>query len=233
MKPLRFLLLALGALALSPVLLAPAALHARAAPAKDWTRTVTRTAEGAHVLGNPAAKHRLVEYVSYTCPHCAHFVAEGTGPLKSGWIARGTLAVEVRNLVRDRFDMTAALLARCGGTARFFGNHEALFANQDAWLDKARAYKPALPANASQAAAMADIADRTGLFALMEKRGVTPAQGRACLADAAALEQVLAMTRRAVEQDGVQGTPSFLVDGKLTQAHDWAGLRPLLPAPAN
>jgi len=225
----RTLFLALAALLVAPVL-SPAA---SAAPAKDWTRTVTQTPEGAYVLGNPAAKNRLVEYVSYTCPHCAHFVAEGTAPLKSGWVAKGMLAIEVRNLIRDRFDLTSALLARCGGAARFFGNHEALFANQGAWLDLARAYQPSLPANASQAAIMADIADKTGLLALMEKRGVTPAEGKACLADKKALDQVLAMTKRGLEQDGVQGTPSFIVNGKMTDAHDWAGLRPLLPTPAN
>lgn len=224
MKLLRILLVALAGLLLSP---------AHAAPAQDWTRTITRTPEGAHVLGNPAAKHRLIEYVSYTCPHCAHFVAEGSAPIKSGWVANGTLAVEVRNLIRDRFDLTAALLARCGGADHFFGNHEALFAHQETWFDKARGFQSALPANAPQAAVMTEIADKTGLTALMQKRGVTPAQSHACLANAGALDQVLAMTKRGLEQDGVQGTPSFIVNGKLTPAHDWAGLRPLLPAPAN
>jgi hypothetical protein len=79
---IRALLLFLG------LVLVPAA--AQAAPAKDWSQTVTLTKEGAHVIGNPAAKTRLVEYVSYTCPHCAHFVAEGTAPLKAGWVSRGT-----------------------------------------------------------------------------------------------------------------------------------------------
>ena len=97
------------------IFLFPAAVQA--APAKDWSRTVTLTKEGAHLIGNPAAKTRLVEYVSYTCPHCAHFVAEGTTPLKAGWVAKGLVAVEVRHLVRDRYDLVAALLARCGGAA--------------------------------------------------------------------------------------------------------------------
>ncbi len=229
MNLFRTFILALAALTIAPFL----SVAAMAAPAKDWSRTVTQTAEGAYVLGNPAAKHRLVEYISYTCPHCAHFVAEGTAPLKTGWVAKGWLAIEVRNLIRDRFDMTSALLARCGGAARFFGNHEALFANQDAWFTLARAFKPSLPAGASQGAIMADIADKTGLLALMQKRGVTPAQSKACLADTKSLDQVLAMTKRGMEQDGVQGTPSFLINGKMTDAHDWAGLRPLLPGSAN
>ncbi|MCH4152842.1 MAG: DsbA family protein [Sphingobium sp.] len=225
---IRALLLFLG------LVLVPAA--AQAAPAKDWSQTVTLTKEGAHVIGNPAAKTRLVEYVSYTCPHCAHFVAEGTAPLKAGWVSRGTVAVEIRNLVRDRYDFTVALLARCGGPAKFPGNHEALFAAQNDWIAKAQAYEgqsSALPADAKPAAIMAEIADKTGMLALLAKRGVTPAQSRICIASQPAFNALMAMTKRALEQDHVTGTPSFLINGTLTEAHDWASLRPLLPRAAN
>lgn len=207
---------------------------AQAGPARDWSRTVTATSEGAFVIGNPAAKSRLVEYVSYTCPHCAHFVAEATGPLKSGWVTRGAMAIEVRNLVRDRYDLAAALLARCGGAARFAGNHEAIFAAFPQWIEKVEAYEAApstLPADARPDAALVDIADKTGLLALMGKRGVSATQSRACLADGKARDTVMAMRKRALEQDGITGTPGFLINGKRVEAHDWAALRPLLPAP--
>lgn len=210
------------------------AAPAQAAPAKDWSRIVMLTKEGAHLIGNPAAKTRLVEYVSYTCPHCAHFVAEATAPLKAGWVAKGLIAVEVRNLVRDRYDLLAALLARCGGAAQFPGHHEALFAAQQEWMAKAMALEgnfPDYPASMGQGARMADIARRIGLVGLMEQRSVTAARSRACLADQKAVDMVLAMTRRA-SADAVQSTPSFLLNGKLADAHDWARLRPLLPAPA-
>ncbi|MCC6481680.1 MAG: thioredoxin domain-containing protein [Sphingomonadaceae bacterium] len=215
------------------IFLFPAAVQA--APAKDWSRTVTLTKEGAHLIGNPAAKTRLVEYVSYTCPHCAHFVAEGTAPLKAGWVAKGLVAVEVRHLVRDRYDLVAALLARCGGAAQFPGHHEALFAAQQSWMEKAMALEgnpPDYPATMSQSARMADTASRIGLVALMAKRGIIPQRSRACLADIKAQESVLAMTRRATQEDHVTGPPSFILDGALTDAHDWASLRPLLPTAA-
>lgn len=207
---------------------------AHAAPARDWSRSVSATPEGAYVIGNPAAKTRLVEYVSYTCPHCAHFVAEATGPLKSGWVSKGSLAIEVRNLVRDRYDLAAALLARCGGPARFPGNHEAIFAAFPRWIEKVQAYEAApstLPVDAGPDAALVDIADKTGLLALLRKRGITPAQARACIANGKARDAVMAMRKRALEQDGITGTPGFLVDNKRVDAHDWAALRPLLPPP--
>ena len=43
---------------------------------RAWDRTVNLTADGFPVLGNPAARVKLVEFISYTCPHCADFNAE-------------------------------------------------------------------------------------------------------------------------------------------------------------
>ena len=210
-------------------------VFAHAAPAKDWSREVILTPEGAHQLGNPAARARLAEYVSYTCSHCAHFVTEASAPLKTGWVAKGALVIEVRNLVRDRYDFTAALLARCGGPARFIGNHEALFANYDAWIEKVRvhaAQPPTIPQDADPSVIMTDIADKTGLLALMQKRGISPAQSRTCLADTKAADTILAMTKYGLQQDGITGTPGFVLNGKKVAAYDWATLRPVLPAPA-
>lgn len=240
MTPLRPLSLLSAALA---TLLAPLALiaalgnaPAQAAPARDWTRTVTPTPAGAFLIGNPAAKTRLIEFVSYTCPHCGHFAAEATAPLNAGWVSRGLVSVEIRNLVRDRYDIAAAMLARCGGPARFPGNHDALFANQQAWFEKAEAYDAApqtLPADASRAAQLTDIAEKTGLVALMQKRGITPAQSHACLASEKALDVILAMANTATRDEHIQGTPSFIINGKLVEAHSWDELKALLPpAPA-
>jgi protein-disulfide isomerase len=209
---------------------------ATAAPAqssRDWSKTVTLGENGAFILGNPAARTTLVEYLSYTCPHCAHFAEEATTPLKADWIRQGILSLELRNFVRDPFDLTAAILARCGGPSRFIGNHEALFANHEAWMKQADSYaraqegKPKL----EQAAQVADIADKTGLIALLAKHGVTPAAQRKCLADKAMLAQVLNLTAGAWDTKEFNGTPFFILNGKpLTDVHDWTRLKPLLPA---
>lgn len=228
----HFILPALAAVAAAALALPAAATGAKAV---DWARRVTLSAIGGHIDGNPAAPTKVVEYVSYTCSHCAHFVAEGTTPLRTGWVKGGKVSVEVRNAVRDRFDLTAAVLARCGGKDRFLGNHEALFANFDSWMTQLDAYiaqNQDAPPPASQQAMMQDIADKTGLTALMGKRGFTPAQVKACIADPGALRQVLGMTRDAWETMKITGTPAFTVNGSMVDAHDWAGLQAALPAPA-
>ncbi|SCW79891.1 Thioredoxin [Sphingobium faniae] len=207
----------------------PASLVAAPA-ATDWVSHVALSPIGGHVLGNPAAPTKLVEYVSYTCSHCAHFVAEASQPLRDRYVKGGAVSVEVRNAVRDKYDMTAALLARCGGTKRFFGNHEALFANQDAWMEKLTAYdKDGAIRPTDQKAALRDIGRKTGLYALMGKRGFTHAQLDACINDPDSTKGVLAMTDEAWNKIRITGTPAFTLNDTLVHGSDWMRLQAALP----
>ena len=222
---MRFFLILIAAIfALAPASAAP----------PDWTRTVTMTPDGAYVLGNPRAPTRLVEYVSYTCPHCAHFVAEASEPLREAWVRRGLVSVELRNAIRDPYDLTAALLARCGGKARFFADHEALFAYHEAWMAQLQAYETARNDKkiTDPAAQLIDIATATGIGDVMTKRGLAPAVQHKCLADKKAMATMAAMAKNAWEVRKIGGTPSFAINGTLLpDVHSWAGLIPALPAP--
>lgn len=231
---MRFMLrlAATFAIACAPAaLLSPAT--AQTAPATDWNRVVNELPGGAFLLGNPKAKTRLVEYFSYTCSHCAQFMVDGMGPLRTGYIRRGLVAIEFRNAVRDPYDLTAALLARCGGKARFVTNHEAIFNNYNAWMPKLQTYEEGRDKSAQvdQVAIVQDIAEKTGLGELLAKRGLTPAAQKACLADKEQTQAVLAMTKDAWETRKISGTPFFLVNDKpQPSSHDWASLKPALPA---
>lgn len=220
MTKIRLLFLALLAI--------PAA--AIAAPVANWVNSVALSPIGGHVLGNPAAQARLVEYISYTCPHCAHFVGEASAPLRANYVKGGKVSVEVRNAVRDKYDLTAALLARCGGPRRFFGNHEALFANQESWMGQVMAYDKGAAKPSEQKAALRDIAQKTGLYTLMGKRGFKPAQLDACINDPAAMKQVLAMTDEAWNKVQISGTPGFTLNGTLIEGSDWTHVQAALPA---
>lgn len=212
------------------VLAVPAALVA--APAANWVNRVVLSPIGGHAMGNPNAPTKIVEYVSYTCSHCAHFVGEASAPLKNDYVKGGKVNVEVRNAVRDRYDLTAALIARCGGPARFMGNHEALFANQTAWMPQIEAYDGSAEKPADQTAALKDIGQKTGLYALMNKRGFTNTQLDACIANPASMKQILAMTDDAWNRTKIGGTPGFVVNGTLVKGSTWDILKAALPAPA-
>jgi protein-disulfide isomerase len=231
---MRALLIFLAALfAVGPATAQPSP---QPSPLQDWNRVVTVTPSGSYVLGDPHAT-RLIEYVSYTCPHCAHFVAEASGPLRSGWIRRGLIGLEVRNAIRDPYDLTAAVLARCGGKGRFFADHEAIFANQTAWIAKVQAYEEKRgeqPPAKDSAAQLAALAAGTGLSNFMVKRGVSLAQQHVCFADKKALAALAEMAKDAWEVKKIGGTPAFSVSGNMVDnAHDWTALRAALPTLPN
>jgi protein-disulfide isomerase len=200
----------------------------------DWTKTVTRGANGAYVMGNPKAKVRLIEYLSYSCPHCAHYTVESATPLKTKYVAKGLVAVEVRNAVRDRYDFAAALLARCGGPTKFFAQSEALFAGQDDLLQRASSHeaRSTMPANASTNDALADMAAGAGLIDFIGTRGVSAAAAKACLTNKPEQDTVLAMTKEAWEIRKIKFTPAFFVNGRDTGPNTWATLEPKLRAAA-
>ncbi|UUL81817.1 thioredoxin domain-containing protein [Sphingomonas qomolangmaensis] len=196
--------------------------QAQTASQRDWRTAIRQTPTGAHIIGNPAAKVKLVEYLSYTCPHCAAFVAESKPELLDGMVRRGSVSLEVRHAVRDGLDLSAAMLVRCTGPANFVAAHNAVFANQEAMLAKAQAYRPA--EGASQAAQLAGLADASGVTALIRPRLKTAPQ--ACLAATADRAKLVAMAEAAFAK--IQGTPSFEVNGTLVPGNDWASLKPRL-----
>lgn len=211
------------------VMIAPAS-----AQPTDWTKRVTVSAMGGHVMGNPLAKNRLVEYVSYTCSHCADFEVASTTPLQKNFIAKGHVSAEVRNYVRDAVDFTAATLARCGGRTKFFGNHHALMASQDTWLKRVMAISPEVQKTWYEGeinARLKKIAADVGFYGIMAKRGITKAQANACMADKNAQDQILAMTKYGSDTVKITGTPSFTINDKLiNNVHSWPSLQPALAA---
>lgn len=205
-------------------------LSAAPAPSK-WLSTVTVTSTGSHILGNPAAKNKVVEYLSYTCGHCAEFEMKEAPALKAQYVATGKASLEIRNFVLNSVDLTASMLARCGGKGKFFGNQRHLLATQSVWLGKTKNISAATQAKLKTedyAGFMIGVFDEIGLAPIMQQRGMTPVQAKACLADKAALNNILAMTD-AGSALGVRGTPSFLVNGVLQDhMHSFAELKAVL-----
>lgn len=210
------------------------ALLAQAAPAAPaWTAMVRTGDQGSHILGNPSARVRLAEYVSYTCPHCAHFSAEAGRVLRSDYVARGTVSVEVRHVVRDPVDLAMAAATNCGAPNRFFSRHESMMGQQSAILDRVRALPQAtlqqwgaLPL----AQRLRRVADDSGVTTWMRGRGFTPAQINQCLSDTTMAQRLIDQSNQAATV-GVQGTPSFTLNGTLVpNAYSWTALRPALDA---
>jgi protein-disulfide isomerase len=214
-------------------LMAAPVVVATAAPATNWLLSFATSVDGGHIIGNPAATTKVVEYASYTCGHCGHFESDDVPVLKRDYIAKGKVNLEIRNLVRDPVDLTVALLARCGGKARFFGNHRHFMVTQSQWMPKSQAISDATEAKLKSedyVGFMTGAYRDMGLGAFAKQRGISDAQAMACLKDPAAFKTVLTMTDRAVGPLAITGTPSFLINGKVKpDVKDLATMRPHLP----
>jgi protein-disulfide isomerase len=198
-------------------------------PAKrNWDQTVVETPQGGHLVGNPNADVKLVEYVSYTCSHCAKFEIEAEAPLRLTFISTGKGSVEYRPLLRNKIDLAVALLAGCGPASRFRGNHARFLRSQDKWFGDFSSAQQQRWASPDFATAMRAIASDLKLYDIMAGRGYTRVQLDRCLADEAAGSKLAQQSSYAVEKLGVNATPGFLINGKLQDVHDWSSLRPRL-----
>ena len=233
-KTLGLLLAALCGVALLTAANKPVRVPPPPAARINWNKTVVRTPVDSHLLGNPNAPVKLVEYISYTCPHCAHFEQESDVQLRVGFISSGKGSIEVRSYVRDPVDMTVALLTHCGPATKFFGNHSAFLRHQTTWmapLARLTDGQKARWSNNDFTARTRAIAADLGLYSLMEARGYDRPQIDRCLADKALAERLAQHTKDATEKDFVNGTPSFLLNGvPLSGTYSWAALKPQIEA---
>ena len=202
-----------------------------ASPARDWSQVGTRLPSGTFVIGNPAARIKLVEYASYTCPHCAAFSAESEPVLANRLVRSGKVSWEVRHWLRDSTDLAAAIVARCGGGRFFAPLTRRIFAEQASWLPRAVEWGQANSARIQMYPVMARLraqADGAGLTQIGRAGGLSDAQLDACFADTQEADRVAAISA-AVPRE-LPGTPAFFINGKHVPGASWAALAPALRA---
>lgn len=217
------------------VVLAAAALQLTAAAPKTagWNNTIAPTAAGGHLIGNPDAPVKLVEYVSYTCAQCATFIIQSEAALQIGYVASGKLSIELRHLVQGPVDLAAAMLANCGPTARFALNHATLMRSQASWrqtFERAGAAQKRRWVTGSLLTRNRAIASDLHWFELMEARGYDRITTEKCLADQAVANRIGEQSK-AGYASGITLPPSFTLNGTLLDTvHTWSELRPQIDA---
>jgi protein-disulfide isomerase len=140
---------------------------------------------------------KIVEYASFTCPHCAHFHETVWGQLKKDYIDTGKVHFTLREVYFDRYGLWAAMVARCGGEMRYFGIHDMLFAQQQDW------------------AASQDPMEVVGkLKTIGLAAGLDQAALDVCLNDQAQAEALIKQFETNMAADEVKGTPTVFVNGE-------------------
>ena len=147
-------------------------------------------------MGNPKAKITVIEYASAACPHCARFNNQVFPAFKKKYVDTGRVRYVYREFLTQPVEVAAAgaLLARCAGKARYFAVLDDFFHGQ------AQAYETG------------DV--RSLIFSVGKKAGLTDAQITACLTDETAAKALNARVQHYSEAEGVDSTPTFVINGK-------------------
>ena len=146
-----------------------------------------------HVLGDAKAPITMIEYASFTCPHCAHFSVAVLPEVKKKWIDTGKVKLIYRDFPLDQTALKAAQLAECAGKDRYFGVVDMIFSTQQKW-----------------ATAPDPIAE---LAKSLRIAGMGDAEVKACLANDAVANGVIA-DYRGGETLGVNSTPTLFINGE-------------------
>jgi len=110
----RFVTQIRAAFTVASILLLTGAVSAQEAEVD--TSTIVEMVQGAE-----DAPVTIVEYASYTCPHCANFHAGPYKQLKKDYIDTGKVKFIYREVYFDRYGLWASMVARCSGPEKFFG----------------------------------------------------------------------------------------------------------------
>lgn len=149
------------------------------------------------MIGNPDAKVTVIEYASYTCPHCASFHTGTFKDLKKNYIDTDKINFVFREVYFDRYGLWASMIARCAGPEKFFGLTDLMFQSQSSWT------------RAGEPAAIIDELRKLGRLA-----GIDGETLEVCLNDNDKAKTLIAWYQEKAGADNIDSTPSFIINGK-------------------
>ena len=147
------------------------------------------------VLGDAAAPVTVIEYASFTCPHCAAFHVDTWPQFKAEYVDTGKVRFILREVYFDREGLWASMAARCGGAGAFYPMADQLMKKQRLWA------KPARDNN------------RDEIRKIARLNGLSTAQFDACFSDQDYARALVEAYQSYVAADGVKSTPTFIING--------------------
>jgi len=148
-------------------------------------------------IGSPRARVTVIEYASVGCPHCAVWNNTVFPDFKAKYVDTGRARFVVREMLTGVPAIATAgfMLARCAGPAKYFQVVDAIYHRQADMFQSGAAAGPMLEEIAKSA-------------------GMDEAAFQACIDDQKGLDALNARVRRHVDEDKVDSTPIFFVNGQ-------------------
>lgn len=148
------------------------------------------------VLGSPDAPVTMIEYSEYLCPYCRRFVLETMPLIEEEYIDTGKVKLVFRDFpVHGQPAVSIAMVAECAADqGKFWEMHVLLFERAEEWSESE------------------DVLATFQGYA--EELGMDQDEFLNCLELGTPFERIQEDYNLAI-QDGVTGTPSFLINGVL------------------
>jgi len=163
---------------------------------------------GDRALGSASAPVTVIEYASTSCPHCADFHEEVYPAIESRYIDTGQVRFVFREMLtgEPRLAQAGFMLARCAPENRYFDVIGLLFNQQQSIFQAAGS-----PSGA-----------RNEFWNIAQTVGMTRDQFNECITNAELREAVNGAHNQAIE-DGIDGTPRFIINGHVLDADRTGG----------
>lgn len=164
----------------------------------DTTKFGVEVTAHDRTVGSASAGIVVLEYAAPSCPHCAHFAIDVFPQFKKDWIDTGKAYYVFRVLPISAVDIAAESMARCLPPDRYFAFIDLLYRNQPKWDPEY------------------GVSDVHGaLIQMGQLAGLSSTRVDSCVGDQKAAKQTEQVAQDGVTKYGLQGTPSFLVNGQL------------------
>ena len=170
-------------------------------------------APGDFSIGAADAAVKIVEYASFTCPHCASFHEAVFKDLKRDYIDTGKVHFTLREVYFDRYGLWAAMMARCGGDMRYYGIAGMLFEQQAEW-----------------AASEDPMQVLANLRTIGVSAGLDGAAIDVCMNDQPMATALIAQFETNMAADAVKGTPTVFVNGTMLSNLTYTDLKVIIDA---
>jgi protein-disulfide isomerase len=164
-------------------------------PANAGAQTVAPIM-GDVVLGDEDAPVTVIEYASFTCPHCAAFHNDTWPQFKAAYVDTGKVKFILREIYFDRFGLWASMTARCGGADAFYPMADQFLKKQSVW---ARAAEDQIGAEIQKIGRL---------------NGLSNSQLDACLTDQDYAKALVEAFQKTSTADDVKSTPTFIINGE-------------------
>ncbi len=162
--------------------------------------------------GNPDSGVTLIEYASFTCPHCRSFHQNTVPQLNANYIEPGLINFVYREVYFDRYGLWAGMVARCGGPLRYFGIVDMIYAQQSEWTQ-------------GSPAEIAENLKRIGRTA-----GLSNEELDACMTDSAMAQAMIENYEAQMDIHEIAGTPAFVLNETMHGNMNYTDMAALLDA---